>query len=184
MLVEHGFTRVTAGDGREWSFTPSLGRIAFLGDPYEVVHIFGALHGPKAEAEAAYVLACLCDQEDPTELVGWHDREGWHDGLMDSKERVIVAQHLMRHGVVGKASPEKGDGKFSERFDAAEHTAAAQALLGLSSVDAEALSMTELQAMLAVKYPEMFKKKRDVATREEYDRSVAAIAKLKERRRG
>lgn len=178
MLVECGFVRVWAGDG-EWSFTPSLARIAGLGGPREVVALYAALHGPNAAQEAAYVLAGLCDQDDASALIGWRDEGGWHAGQMPEAELIIIARHLMQHGMVGKARPE-GDapaeqGAYSDSFDASEYVAAARVHLGLSSADAEALSMTEFQRMLEMKFPDSAKKKRDVPTRAEYEAAMAAI---------
>lgn len=170
-----------AGDGMEFTFTPSLGRIASLGTPHEIVDLFAGLHGPNAGPTAAYVLACLCDQEDPAALIGWRDADGWHAGQMPEAEAVIIARHLMQHGIVGKARPEKkGDGAYSDTFDASEYISAARVHLGLSSADAEALSMTEFQTMLAMKFPEA-NKTRDVPSREEYHAQMAA---RKEIRRG
>lgn len=184
MLVECGFVRAVAPDGQEFSFTPSLGRIATLGSPHEIVSLFAALHGPDATATAAYVLACLCDQGDATPLVGWSEMDGnkivRRPGAMPDAEQVIMARHLMRHGIVGKAKPDKGDGKYSDSFDATEYVSAARVHLGLSSADAEALSMTEFQQMFAMKFPEA-NKARDVPSREEY---AAAMAAVKAKRNG
>lgn len=192
MLVECGLVRATSDDGVEFTFTPSLGRIATLGSPQEIVRIYADLYGPNAPATAAYVLACLCDQDDASPLIGWCDldpnpaAEGvppslrWHDGAMPPTERVIIAQHLMRHGIIGKAVPAvEGDGQYSDHFDVAEYVAAARVHLGLSSADAEALSMTEMQLMLDMKFPK--RGRRNVPTREEYFKQMAAI---KERRGG
>lgn len=188
MLVECGFVRATTSEGgAEYTFRPSFARIASLGSPHEIVALFAALHGPDAEADATYVLACLCDQEDATPLIGWRDEAGWHQGSMPAAEKVIIARHLMTHGICGKArpgSPSAGGGQFSDRFDAAEYIAAARVHLGLSSADAEALSMTEFQAMLAMKFPDSDAagaKARNVPSREQYD---AAMAKMKERHGG
>lgn len=182
MLVECGFVRATASDGSEFTFTPSFGRTASLGAPHEIVKIYAGLHGANAAKDAAYVLACLCDQEDPTPLVGWHDEQAHHPGMMPEAEQIIIAQHLMRHGIIGKAKPSKGDGKFSDRFEAAEYISAARVHLGLSSADAEALSMTEFQVMLDMKFPDQANGgARDVPSREEYD---AAMKAIKERKRG
>lgn len=182
MLVECGFTRVTTEEGMEFTFTPSFGRIARLGSPHEIVALFAGLHGPKAAEDAAYVLACLCDQEDATPLTGWREPGAWKPGAMPAPRQIILAQHLMRHGIVGKAKPDKtGDGKFSERFDVAEYVAAARVHLGLSSADAEALSMTEFQTMFEMKFPKTGEAQRDVPSRNEYQ---AAMAALEERRRG
>ena len=111
----------------------------------------------------------------------------WVPGAMSDAEKVIIARHLMRHGIVGTARPEQeGSGSFCDRFDAAEYVSAARVHLGLSSADAEALSMTEFQQMLAMKYPRAQAAK--IPSAKEYDAAMAAadefIAKLKERGRG
>lgn len=181
MLVECGFVRAITSDGSEYTFTPSLARIAALGHPQEIVALFASLHGPHAAKEAAYVLAGLCDQDDATPLIGWRDADGWHAGEMPEAEQIIIARHLMQHGIVGKARPERaGDGEFCDRFDAAQYIAAARVHLGLSTEDAEALSMTELQTLLEMKFPQAARK-RDVPTREQYD---ALMARIMEKRRG
>jgi hypothetical protein len=183
VLVECGFVRATTSAGLVFSFTPSLGRIAQLGTPHEIVALFAALHGPNAAQEAAYVLAGLCDQEDGcSALIGWHDESGaWHEGEMSPAERVIIAKHLMQHGISGKARPgaEGQGGQYTDRFDAADYIAAARVHFGLSSADAEALSMTEFQAMLAMKYPDSdaakAARRRDVPTREQYEAAMARL---------
>lgn len=184
MLVECGFAKVTTSEGVEYSFTPSLGRIAALGSPQEIVKLYAGLHGASAAKEAAYVLASLCDQDDPTELVGGEALDPDDPqaparvipAVMPESEQIIIARHLMQHGIVGKARPDKkGDGKYSDKFEAAEYIAAARVHLGLSSADAEALSMTEFQMMFEMKFPSKADGKRDVPTREEYAASLKAI---------
>lgn len=189
MLVECGFVRAITGDGAEFSFRPSLARIAALGPPHEIVALYARLHGPDAPKAAAYVLAGLCDQDDPASLIGWHedgiDASGrhaprWVEGEMPEAEQIIIARHLMQHGIVGKARPDRaGDGAFTDRFDAAEFIAAARVHLGLSTEDAEALSMTELQGLLEMKYPQI--RAREVPSREQYD---ALMARIMEKRGG
>ena len=182
MLIECGFVRAVAPDGTEYTFTPSLGRIASLGDPHSIVKLYADLHGPRAEIEAGYVLACLCDQDDPTPLIGWIDSDGLRNpGTMPTAEQVILARHLMHNGIIGKAKPGKGNGQYSDRFDAAEYIAAARVHLGLCSADAEALSMTEFQMMLAMKYPESQEKQ--IPSRDEYRKAMQA-AQMKEKRNG
>jgi len=179
MLVECGFVRATASDGREWTFTPSFSRISTLGHPEEIVSLYAALHGPSADKEAAYILACLCDQEDPTQAVGWRDGEGPHPGLIPVADQIIIARHLMQHGIVGKASPGKGGGEYSPRFDASEYISAARVHLGLSSADAEALSMTEFQTMLEMKFPQA--KPKEVATDDEYGIGMKHLTELRDK---
>ncbi len=181
MLVECGFVRAITAEGTEWTFTPSLGRIAALGAPHEIVELFAALHGPHAAQAATYVLAGLCDQDDPAALIGWRDEAGHHAGAMPDVEQVILARHLMQHGIVGTARPgQPGDGEFSAEFKAAEYVAAACVHLGLSRADAEALSMTEFQTMFEMKFPS--KKARQVPTREEYEAAMKRADELEARR--
>ena len=171
MLVEAGFVRARDGEGVEYTFTPSFVKIASLGTPHEIVALYAGLHGPKAQTEAAYVLACLCDQEDPSSLIGHHDADGWwRPGTMPADHMIIFARHLMRHGIVGTAQPGDGGGSFSPAFHATEYIAAARVHLGLSSQDAEALSMTEFQAMFEMKFPKAKGKagEGDVPSRDEY----------------
>ena len=180
MLVECGYTRAATEDGQEFTFRPSFGRIASLGGPHEIVSLYAALHGPRATQEAAYVLACLCDQEDCTPLIGSVTPEGHVPGAMKAAEMVLIAQHLMRHGIVGTAKPGTQDGKYSDSFDASEYVSAARVHLGLSSADAEALSMTEFQQMLRMKFPDA-KADKQGPSKEEYE---AALKHYKGRKRG
>lgn len=187
MLVECGFTVATAPDGSEWTFRPSLGRIASLGSPHEVVALFAALHGPHAAQAAAYVLACLCDQEDASALIGWHDLNAevdkpvWVPGLMPAPEQIVIARHLMRHGIVGKARPDAaGSGEYSDRFDAHEYVAAARVHLGMSAADAEGLSMTEFQTMLEMKFPDAARKA-DIPSADEYEAAMRRMREVQQR---
>lgn len=187
MLVECGFTRAQAPDGSEWTFRPSLGRIAALGSPREIVSTFAELHGARAGEAAAYVLAVLCDQEDVTPLVGWAEVVGKgdarrlvrHPGAMPEPEQITIARHLMQHGICGKARPGGGGGGggYAQEFHAAEHIAAAVAHLGVSHDEAAAMSMTQLQLAFEAKFPDL-KAKRDVPTADEY----AAFVKMMEER--
>lgn len=186
MLVECGFARVQVSDGTEFTFTPSLARIAALGTPRGIVELYAALHGPKAPQEAAYVLATLCDQDDCTRLVGGTLIDPDDDtkperivvGQMPTAEQIIVARRLMHHGVIGQAKPGghgSSSGRYAEAFNAAEFVSFARVHLGLSSADAEALSMTELQQMIALKFPDANKPERDVPTREEYEAFMSRV---------
>lgn len=186
MLVEHGFVRAQLPDGREWSFTPSFGRIAELGDPFEIVRVYAALHGERAAATARDVLATLCDQEDATPLLGWLDEADAHPGAMPAREQIILARHLMQHGICGKADPKAAEqggdgGRYSSRFEAGEFIAMARVHLGMSEADAAALSMTALQQLMAAKFPDQKAKGKNVPSRAEYE---AAMARMKKRREG
>lgn len=179
MLVECGFVRATADDGSEWTFAPSLARIASLGHPREIVELYADLfHVERAARVARYVLASLCEQDDPTPLVGWlcADDGSEHAGLMPPAEQIIIARHLMQHGITGKSRPGGGGGRYVPEFNASEYIAVARVHLGLSTADAEALSMTELQGLLDAKFPDRDEKKAgDVPSREEYEAGMIAM---------
>lgn len=184
MLVECGLVRATTSDGAEFTFRPSLGRIASLADPAGIVRLYGRLFGKRAPEAAAEILVGLCDQDDLGTLIGepeaTSDGIRWNGGAMPPDERVIVALHLMKHGIVGKARPSaEGEGEFNDKFEAAQFIAAARVHLGLSSADAEALSMTELQTMLEMKFPETARGgQHDTPTRDRYE---AAMKMMRER---
>ena len=188
MLVECGFVRATTSDGAEFSFTPSLGRLAALGDPRELVGLFASLHGPDAAKTAPLVLAGLCDQDDLAPLIGEPQATAkgiaFSGGEMPPGEQIVIAQHLMRHGMVGRARPEAGpsSGQYAEEFNPAEYIAAARVHLGMSAADAEALSMTELQLMLEMKFPDQARQSaaQDLPTAEEYEAAMAASAARRE----
>lgn len=178
MLVECGFVRVQHRDGGEWTFSPSLGRIAALGSPTEVVELYADLHDPAKAADAArYVLASLCDQDDPTPLIGWHDADALtvQPGAMPAGEQIVIARHLLQHGMVGTAKPERsGDGQYTAEFRASEHIAAACVHLGMSTQDAEALSMTELHLRFDAKFPKKPQDRPEVS-REQYLEFMAEV---------
>lgn len=180
MLIEHGYVRVQTTGGQEFTFLPSLARIAALGSPREIVQLFADLHGHRAAETARYVLTGLCEQEDPLPLVGWLDEGGVHPGLMPKGEQLIVARHLMVHGIMGSARPGKGDGEFCDTFNADEYISLARVHLGLSAAEAEALSMTEFQALWAVKFPDAAAQ-RDVPDEDEYE---AVMARVRGKARG
>jgi hypothetical protein len=190
VLVERGYVRAVASDGTEWTFAPSLARIASLGHPREIVEIYAALHGPRDAETAAYVLTCLCERADPAPLIGWAEdepgaappRTRWMPGMMPAAEQVIIARHLMQHGICGLARPggASAEGSYSDSFDAAEYVDAARVHLGLSGAEAEALSMSEFQAMLEMRFPDKAPK-RDMPTREEYEETMRVF---NERRAG
>lgn len=205
MLVEHGFTRATLVDGTEYTFTPSLGRVAALGSPRRIVQTYAALHGPAAASTAAEVLAAFSDQDDITALVGWLEMPEagparddftlaapapqagtWKPGAMPEAEQVLIARHLMQHAVCGEARPDADSGErgqYAAEFHVAEHVAAARVHLGLSAADALACSMTELQQLFEAKFPsEEERKRRNAPSLAELEATERDVAEADARR--
>lgn len=187
LLPEVGHVRVTTEAGREYTFRPALSRVAALGDPVQIVATYGDLHRQStAISAAAYVLATMCD-DDCTDLIGYADGEVWRFGAMPPGEMLTIARHLMQHGIAGKARPgaqAAPSGKYSPRFDVAEHVAAAVAHLGVSRDDALGMTMTEMQLLVEAKFPDAKAKARDVPTRDEYRAQMAAIMERRNKATG
>lgn len=124
---------------------------------------------------AANVLSACCD-ENISDLVGElrPGRTGrwafvYSKGLMPLTDMVIIAQSLIQHGVIGKAKVRRlqrhESGEGTTEFNAFEYINAARTGLELSRDEAEKLTMTEFQLLIAAKYPDQ-----KGFTREEYDK--------------
>ncbi|KLW57553.1 hypothetical protein SK56_02174 [Enterobacter sp. MGH128] len=87
---------------------------------------------------------------------------------MPKNDIIVLAQHLMQHGIVGKAKVRQlqrhETGERTTEFKAFDYISAARSHFGMSRDEASKLTMTEFQMLLAAKYPEQ-----KGFTREEYD---------------
>lgn len=90
-------------------------------------------------------------------------------GKMPATEMVIFAQALITHGIIGKAKvrclQRNESSQTTSEFNAVEYINAARTHLGMSREEAEKLTMTEFQMLLAAKFPEQ-----KGFTKEEYDK--------------
>lgn len=129
----------------------------------------------KAAISAAMIVLTACCDRDATPLTGElvPGRTGrrafvYRPGVMPVRDMVLIAQSLIQHGIIGKAKVRKlqrheGSNTSSE-FNAFEYISAARTHLGMSREEAEQLTMTEFQMLLAAKFPEQ-----KGFTKEEYD---------------
>ena len=89
-------------------------------------------------------------------------------GLMGDFELLLIAQSLITHGIIGKAKVRQlqrhESGKATTEFNAFDYVSAARNHFSMTRSEAEQLTMTEFQHMLAAKYPDQ-----KGFTREEYD---------------
>jgi len=186
-MPEVGHVRVIAQGGQEFDFVPSLGAINKLGTGPEIVQTAADLYDrrPFLSLTAARVVmqACHVGEGDVFALVGCMSADG-HDvpGSMPVAEILTVARYLVQHGTAGKSRPGGGRGKYSAEFSVAQHVAAAVAHLGVARADALAMTMTEMQMLVEAKYPES--KAKEVPTREEYRKQLAAILAKRKARGG
>ena len=129
-----------------------------------------------------------CCEDDLTTMIGewkgWRHCVVYRPGLMPKSDIIVVAQHLMLHGVVGKAKVRQlqrhETGERTTEFKAFEYISAARSHFGMSRAEASQLTMTEFQMLLASKYPDQ-----KGFTREEYDKVADDyLAKQAARRAG
>ena len=92
----------------------------------------------------------------------------YRKGKVPMQNLVLIAQSLITHGIIGKAKVRQlqrhETGKATTEFNAFEYINAARNHFGMSRQEAEQLSMTEFQMLLAAKYPDQ-----KGFTREEYE---------------
>ncbi|UVV74323.1 DUF6246 family protein [Pantoea agglomerans] len=129
----------------------------------------------KAAISAAMIVLAACCDRDLTPLTGElvPGKTGrrafvYRPGVMPVRDMVLIAQSLIQHGIIGKAKVRKlqrheGSSTSSE-FNAFEYISAARTHLGMSREEAERLTMTEFQMMLAAKFPDQ-----KGFTRDEYE---------------
>ncbi|KKI48987.1 hypothetical protein XK97_00915 [Obesumbacterium proteus] len=116
-----------------------------------------------------------CCQDDLTPMIGewkgWKSCVVYRPGKMPRNDIIVMAQHLLQHGVVGKAKVRQlqrhETGGRTTEFKAFDYISAARSHFGMSRDEASKLTMTEFQFLLAAKYPDQ-----NGFTREEYE-SVA-----------
>lgn len=117
------------------------------------------------------VLQACCD-DDLTPMIGewkgWRQCVVYRPGQMPKNDIIVLAQHLMQHGVVGKAKIRQlqrhESGEHTTEFKAFDYISAARSHFGMNRTEASQLTMTEFQMLLAAKYPDQ-----KGFTRDEYE---------------
>ena len=107
------------------------------------------------------VLQACCD-EDLTPMIGewkgWRHCVVYRAGQMPKNDIIVLAQHLMQHGVVGKAKVRQlqrhETGAKTNEFKAFDYISAARSHFEMNRAEASQLTMTEFQMLLAAKYPD------------------------------
>lgn len=113
-----------------------------------------------------------CCEDDLTPIIG--EWKGWsryivyRPGALSRNDIIVIAQHLMSHGVIGKAKVRKlqrhETNSTTTAFNAIEYINAARTHFEMTREDAAHLTMTEFALLLNAKYPDQ-----KGLTREEYD---------------
>jgi len=123
------------------------------------------------------VLQACCD-DDISALVGElrPSKRGkrafvFRRGSMPPSDIIVLGQALITHGIIGKAKVRRlqrhETNSFVSEFSAFEYISAARNHFSMPRTEAEQLTMTDFQLLLAAKYPDQ-----KGYTREEYDNAA------------
>ena len=159
---------------------PSLGNIASLGDPAEIIAIFESVMGAGDRMQIVDAMGVLwaCiegDARDAEKVLGYFCEE-YEKGTMEDLHKIHLARHLLLHGMIGDVESTKpATGKPIKEFKAAEFVSLAIAHLGMSQAEAWGLSMTALVSALNAKFPEVQKPNPEgnAPTIDEHDATMA-----------
>lgn len=153
-----------------------------------VEHIRTSTYGKRALLAALSVMEA-CSSDDLSPLIGEFrpaKAKGRpfkrRAGAMGDFEILLIAQSLITHGIIGKAKVRQlqrhESSQGTSEFSAFEYISAARNHFGMSREEAQNLTMTEFQLMLAAKYPPQ-----NGYTKEEYDQAADDYFSLREKRR-
>lgn len=125
----------------------------------------------KILSQAMQVLQACCEDDlYPMigEWKGWKHCVVYRQGLMPKSDIIVMAQHLMQHGIIGKAKVRRlqrhESNESTTEFRPFDYISAARSHFEMNRAEASQLTMTEFQMLLAAKYPDQ-----KGFTREEYD---------------
>lgn len=148
--------------------------------PWLITHLKSSTYGRRALIAASSVLSSCCDK-DVTALTGELRAAKaagkafkLRRGLMDEFDMLVIAQSLITHGIIGKAKvrhlQRHESGEATSEFRAFEYISAARNHFAMSRTEAEQLTMTEFQLLIASKYPDQkgFTKDEYEAVTEDY----------------
>lgn len=170
--------------------TPLLQKalIAYGAVPQWLLSYMGRPQFAKQTIYAAINVLQACCDRDVSELTGElvpgkSGRWGmvYRKGAVPMQNIVLIAQSLIAHGIIGKAKVRQlqrhETGTATTEFNAFEYINAARNHFGMSRQEAEQLSMTEFQQLLAMKYPDQ-----KGFTKEEYEQVADDYLAKKARR--
>ncbi len=139
------------------------------------------INAPSFSSDAIFagmiVLQACCD-DDISALVGElrPSKRGkrafvFRRGSMPPSDIIVLGQALITHGIIGKAKVRKlqrhESNSYVNEFKAFEYISAARNHFSMPRAEAEQLTMTDFQLLLAAKYPDQ-----KGYTREEYDNAA------------
>ncbi len=177
MLLAYGHAQIE-WKGVKYRLSPTFANIAKIGTPTEIIEDFKSFISTMSITHkfniAISVLNACSDKLIPEALVGrvqFSEKQNKFlyvrpvHGLPMISDVITLAEHCFLHGICGK-SDKKGSGESIEAFDAYEYMELSRVHLGLSTSEAENMTMTEFVRMMDAKFPP---ENKDEITREESD---------------
>ena len=165
-------------EGREMILRPSLYAMSKLGDKKEILEISLRVMA----GDLAYSLAVIqcCADDDTRDIFGYIDENlRFNEMFASVGEIIIVAQSLMKHGIIGDIERDEYEGEASNEFDAKSYVSLAVAHLGMSEREAWQMTMTSLAGALMAKFPP---EPRKYLTEKEENEMLAWFEKIKDKR--
>ncbi len=155
-MIAYGHALITC-DERSFEFVPSLQNIEKIGTPKEIVTTFKFLmsggYTRQKFVKAIEVLeCCLVSHDDDLGFLYGFLTPSYHGDrilMMVGREpwqnAVILARHMLVHGICGKSDKvDKSEAKACDEFKPSDYVNVARRVLELSSEESKGLTMTEL----------------------------------------
>jgi hypothetical protein len=164
----------------DYLFIPSFLNMTKLGKPDEIVEIFSIIFGEINNDNFTSVIECAdkileaCCTTDCSVITGYlkgEDKLVNVEAAIPVEDKLILSQHLLKHGLIGDISPKKTseDASYSDEFHAKKFVYMAVAHLGMSESDAWNMSMTAFQEAMEAKFPTNDK---DIISQDDYDSAM------------
>lgn len=165
----------------DYSFIPSFFNMTKIGNPEEIVEIFSTIFGEinnsnfKQVMQYADEILEACCETDCSVITGYikgEDKLINIEPLIPVEDKLVLAQHLLKHGLIGVIPPKKtsDDTDYSNEFHAKKFVYLAVAHLGMRESDAWNMSMTAFQEAMEAKFPSP---KNDIVSQDDYDSAMS-----------
>lgn len=167
----------------DYLFTPSFLNMTKLGDPEKIVKIFSTIFGEINNFNLNQVMQYVdktleaCCETDCSVITGYikgEDKLINIEPLIPVEDKLILAQHLLKHGLIGEIPTKKNnddtDSDYSNEFHAKKFVYLAVAHLGMIESDAWNMSMTAFQEAMEAKFPSP---KNDIVSQDDYDSAMS-----------
>lgn len=194
VLTKLGEVGIHTTEGRTFVLRPSLYAMSLLGESEEIVETFQKVM--EGDIATALVVLDACGSDDfvkvSSDIFGYFDytAKGWEfiEGIEPPETAVVIAQHLMVHGVTGNKKPSrfaKSQESYTTAFKPEELASLATAHLGYNEKDSWNITLTGLLLAIKAKYPHHKTEDEKMEQMAKADEDLSEqLLKMKEQARG